>query len=127
MNIPETIETFLSRYDAQVSSNAHLLRELVLQNLPQVQEQLDVSAKMIGYCYGQKYSELICMLIPSQKGLKLGFYKGVDLPDPHHLLKGNGKISRYVEIKTVEDIEKAALQTMLAEALKTYHNRNIQS
>ena len=61
-------------------------------------------AKMVAYCYGQNYAELICMLIPSKKGLKLGFYKSVDLPDPHHLLEGSGKISRYIEIKNEERI-----------------------
>lgn len=77
----------------------------------------------MAYCYGQKYAELICMLIPSKKGLKLGFYKGIDLPDPAHLLEGTGKISRYIEIKHEEQIQSPALKVLLEIALDLYKKR----
>ena len=94
-----------------------------MAQLPCVTEQIDIPAKMIAYCYGQKYDELICVLIPSKKGLKLGFYKGVDLPDPGNLLQGNGKFSRYLEIRTKEDIHSEALKALLKEALSAYKAR----
>lgn len=117
-------DNFLSQYSEDVFSNALKLRELIFKNLPEVREQLDIPAKMIGYCYGQKYTELVCTLIPSKKGLKLGFYKGVDLPDPEKLLQGDGKLSRYVEIKTQDDIKIKPLTTLLKEAFKAYKIRN---
>jgi len=121
--IAENITTFLSKYNEQVIDHAHKLRAVLLEALPNIQEQLDLPAKMIAYCYGQKYAELICMLIPSKKGLKLGFYKGIELADPHQLLQGTGKISRYVEIKTEEDINSFALKDLLTEALEAYKQR----
>lgn len=75
----------LSQYNEQVYSNTLLLREIILKNLPEVQEQLDIPAKMIAYIYGQKYAKMVCTIIPFKKGFKLGFYKGVDLPDPEKL------------------------------------------
>lgn len=78
---------------------------------------------MIAFSYGPRYAEMICTIIPSQKGLKLGFYKGTDLPDPDNLLKGNGKISRYVEIKKTEDIGSNALITLVKEAFAAYKTR----
>lgn len=118
------IYNFLSQYSEQGLSNALKIRGLILENLPEVQEQIDIPAKMIAYCYGQKYAEMVCTLIPSQKGLKLGFYKGVDLSDPDNLLKGNGKLSRYVEIKRLEDINPKALTALLEEAFAAYKTRN---
>jgi hypothetical protein len=118
------IDDFLTHYSEEVFSNALKLREIVLKTLPEVQEQIDFPAKMIAYTYGQKYIEMVCTLIPSKKGLKLGFYKGADLPDPENLLDGNGKISRYVEIKKQEDIKTNALTTLLKEAFKAYKIRN---
>lgn len=82
------VDGFLSQYNEQVYSNALLLREIILKNLPEVLEQLDIPAKMIAYSYSQKYAKMVCTIIPSIKGLKLGFYKGVALPDPENLLKG---------------------------------------
>lgn len=124
MTANNDIDGFLSQYSEQVFTNALLLREIIRKNLPNVQEQLDIPAKMIAYCYGQKYNEMVCTIIPSKKGLKLGFYKGVDLPDPENLLKGNGKISRYVEIHNTEDIESNAITALLKEAFNAYKSRN---
>src|SRR5689334_14019930 len=101
----QQIDAFLSQYDEQVFANALKLREILLKNLPEIIEQIDLPAKMIGYCYGNKYAELICVIIPSKKGLKLGFNRGTELPDPDHLLEGTGKISRYVVIKSDEQIK----------------------
>ena len=119
-----SIRNFLSNYDDGVCRNALKLRRVLLTHLPDIHEQLDLPAKMIAYCYGQKYSELVCTIIPSLKGLKLGFYKGTDLPDPEHLLKGNGKISRYVEIKSAEDPDSSALQALIMAAFAAYRTRN---
>ncbi len=114
------IHTFLSQYNEQVCIHALMLRKILLENLPGIVEQVDIPAKMIAYCYGQKYTEMICAIIPSQKGLKLGFYKGAELPDPDQLLKGSGKVSLYVEIRTVDDINSDALKDLLRNALTAY-------
>jgi len=114
------IHAFLSQYSEQICIHALMLRKVLLENLPGIIEQVDMPAKMIAYCYGQKYTEMICVIIPSQKGLKLGFYKGTELPDPDQLLKGSGKVSRYVEIKTADDIHSDALKDLLRNALTAY-------
>src|SRR5437868_3107462 len=109
MNPPINILKFLMGYDVAIQSRTLLLREVLVKNLPNITEQLDLPARMIGYCYGQKYDQLICTIIPSKKGLKLGFNKGPELPDPGHLLAGTGKISRYVELKTDTAVKEKAL------------------
>jgi len=114
------VHAFLSQYSEQVCIHSLMLRKVLLENLPGIIEQVDMPAKMIAYCYGQKYTEMICVIIPSQKGLKLGFYKGTELPDPDRLLKGSGKVSRYVEIKTADDIHSDALKDLLRNALTAY-------
>lgn len=123
MQADKAVDEFLSRYDENVFNHATKLREVLFAQLPNIMEQIDTSAKMIAYCYGQKYTELICVLIPSKKGLKLGFNKGVDLPDPDKLLKGTGKISRYVEIESDKQIKSGALKKLLKRALEAYKRR----
>ena len=58
------------------------------------------------------------------KLLDLGFGGGMDLPDSENLLQGNGKLSRYVEIKTKEDIKSEGLTTLLNEAFNKFKIRN---
>ena len=123
MNGGEAIHRFLSHYSEEVIVSAARLRGLIFENLQDVQEQLDIPAKMIAYGYGRKYSEMVCTLIPSKKGLKLGFYKGVDLPDPHQVLQGKGKLSRYIVIRRAQDINTEAVVKLLNEGLKAYKLR----
>ena len=123
MTTEKVIEDFLSQYNEQVIGNSQYLRKLLLTNLPNITEQFDAPARMIAYCYGQKYTELICVIIPSKKGLKLGFNNGVELPDPTKLLKGSGKISRYVEILSEQQINSAELKNLLQSALVNYKQR----
>ncbi len=117
------IQTFLAQYPADMCDNAIKLRTVILDLLPDVIEQLDTPAKMIAYCYGQKYVEMVCTIIPSKKGIKLGFYKGVDLPDPYHLLEGKGKVSRYAVIRSEEQINSQAIKQLLENALSAYKQR----
>lgn len=117
-NIP--VLQFLDEYDSTVVDHVMLLRQLVTSVLPGVTEQLDIPARMIAYCYGQKYTELVCTIIPSKKGLKLGFNRGRDLPDPAGLLEGTGKISRFVVVENEEIINSPGLKELLRAAYHAY-------
>jgi hypothetical protein len=121
--MPEEIVSFLAQFDEAVFNNAALLRDVLLANLPAVIEQLDKPARMIAYCYGQKYAEMICMMIPSKKGLKLSFYQGTSLPDPAHLLEGNAKLTRYIEISSGKLVRSAALKKIIRSSLAAYKTR----
>lgn len=120
------VSLFFSHYDKLVHSNALKLREMLISNLPGIIEQIDISAKMVAYCYGQIYSELICVIIPSKKGLKLGFNRGTELPDPDNLLEGKGKISRYVQISTSEQIQSLQMERLIQSALALYKQNQQQ-
>lgn len=114
------INTFLGNYSDEVQEHAHALRMIIKQALPNIHEQLDLPAKMIAYTYGSKYKDLICTIIPSQKGIKLGFNRGTQLENPNKLLEGNGKISRYVPIKSITQISAPEIHQLITEADKCY-------
>lgn len=119
------LKIFLGQYDKEIVNNIMSLREIISDCLPGIKEQVDLPAKMIAYIYGQRYLDMICTIIPSKTGIKLGFYKGTDLPDPQRLLEGKGKISRYVQIKTKEQIESPAIRTLIENALEAYKVRRV--
>ncbi len=123
METGSKIDSFLSKYEPSVVTNATALRKMLVNSLPGIQEQLDLSARLVAYAYGKKYSELICVIVPSKKGLKLGFNRGVDLPDPDKILRGTGKISRYVEIQSADQVRSGSLQGLLSAAIDLYHTR----
>lgn len=118
-----TAEGILSKYDEDVSTLGFQLRKFLLKELKQITEYPDGPANIIGYGFGPGYKALVCTIIPSKKGIKLGFYKGSELPDPKKLLAGSGKVHRYVEIKSERDIQNPAIKKLLDEGLKAYNVR----
>jgi hypothetical protein len=113
------IEKFLGNYDDTIRKRTDRLRNFILKQIPGIQEELDLSARIIGYGFGKKYSDSICTIIPSKKGLKLGFYKGTELFDPQKLLEGTGKVHKYVVIED-ERIKDPALKELLQNAYAAY-------
>lgn len=123
MATEKEINAFLSGYPENISDNAQKLRQVLKKKLPDIIEQIDLPARMIAYSYGPSYAALICVIIPSQKGLKLGFNRGSELPDPAKLLKGTGKVSRYVEITSTDQLSTPALDELFRQALAAYEER----
>ena len=118
-----TAESILSQYEEKISTLGLQLREFLLSALKDIHEEADHTANIIGYSYGKGYSNLICTVIPSKKGIKLGFYKGSELQDPDKLLTGSGKVHKFVEIKSKSDINNPALLKLVNEAVKAYRKR----
>ena len=88
------IESFLARYPPEVSDLALAARDLLAKALPGAEEILDESAKLLGYGYGPGYKGLVCTLLLSKNGIKLGISHGSEisacsqnrLPDTEHSL-----------------------------------------
>jgi len=117
------VEDIFLKYDESVSSLGLRLREFLLSQLDGCTEMPDVPANMVAYGYGTGYIDMVCTIIPSKKGIKLGFYKGSELPDPENLLTGSGKVHRYVEIKSEKDIRSRAIKQLVKEAIKSWKTR----
>ena len=116
-------EDILSNYDVKVALLASQLRGFLIKELKDITEIPDPAAKMIAYGYGPGYSDMISTILLSKKGVKLGFYKGSELPDPAKLLTGTGKVHRFVEIRSQDDIKDPALKKLIGEAKSAYEKR----
>jgi hypothetical protein len=117
------IDHFLSNYSEEVQTIVHELRDLLKKELPQINERLDSSAKMIAYGYGNTYKEHVCSVFPSKKGVKLGFNHGAQLNNSAGLLAGTGKISRYIEVKNADLLKSKELVDLIGQAQKLYLGR----
>lgn len=116
-------DKILAQFPQNVAATGSSLRQFLLRRLKGITEQPDSKANVIGYSYGAGYKDLICTIILSKKGIKLGFYKGAELPDPKKLLTGSGKVHRYVEINSEEDIRNPALLALLEHAVEARGKR----
>ncbi len=118
-----SVDTILSKYSDPVAELGYALRAFIMRQLKDIQEEADLAANIIGYGYGPGYRNMICTIIPSKAMMKIGFYKGSELPDPEGLLTGKGKVHKYVEVRKKEDFEDVAVAALLAEGLKAWQER----
>lgn len=118
-----TFEDICLPYDQKVVSIAKELREFLIAELPNIQEEIDTRQNMAFYSYGKGYKNLISMLSLSKQGVKLGFYKGWDFDDPFKMMKGQGKVHSHIEIKDLSPQTKERIRHFLTQALASYEKR----
>ncbi len=118
------VERFLASYPERVRDTVAAARGLLSNALPGSAETLDEPAKLLGYGYSSGYKGVVCTLIMSQTGVKLGIMRGAELPDPNRLMKGAGKVHRYVPLRSVADLEQPGLQQLLEHAVIAWGKRN---
>jgi len=120
----EEIDVFLASYPADVADLAHAARGLLEKTLPGVEETLDRSAKVIGFGYGPGYKGMVCALILSKAGVKIGLARGSELPDPKGLLRGAGKVHRHILLTSLADLKQPGLKPLIKAALSAWKARN---
>jgi hypothetical protein len=123
MPLPKEVEQLLEPYPSEVRALALAARELLTQLVPGATEIADASAKVIGYGYGPGYKDMICTLILSKRGVKVGIARGAELPDPEGLLQGSGKVHRHVPLQTMDDLKQPGLKQLLEAGLAAWKQR----
>ena len=110
------IGSFLAPCAPNVHAIALKVREVILQVTPDLIEEVDLPAKLIGYSRDRTYKGTICVIMPLKAAVNLGFARGIDLPDPSGLLAGTGKRARHVKLAQIEDVDQPALRTLIEAA-----------
>ena len=114
---------FLARYPPSVRDVALDAQRTIRMVMPEARHKVDPSSRVIGYGLGAGYTGLICTIILSKTGVKLGIVRGAELPDPGGLLEGAGKVHRYVMLSTVADVHRPAVKRLLEAAVKSWRAR----
>jgi hypothetical protein len=111
-----SVDDFLAVCSPAVRDLAQQLRSLIRHVMPTAIEHVDLPSNIIGYGFDRTYANLICAITPYKAHVSLLFIRGATLPDPEHLLEGEGKAARRVKITTAADIDDPAVQALLASA-----------
>jgi len=117
------LSDLLEEYPSGVQQIVHTARRVVFAILPGASEVVDIKARVIGYGYGTGYRDMICTLILSKGGVKLGLVGGASLPDPQRLMEGKGKVHRHVPLTSAEDLGRKGLRPLLRGALAASRQR----
>lgn len=68
---------------------------------------------VIGYAPTERPSDAFVSMAAASNGVGLCFLHGASLPDPHRLLSGSGKQTRFLRIPAVEVLKQPAVETLL--------------
>lgn len=117
------VDRLISQYDPQVQKLINAARATLLAAFSGAAETADTKARLLGYSYGPGYKGTVATMILSKTGVKIGIPHGVSLPDPAHLLVGEGKVHRHVAVSDVAELEAPALRGLLKAALKAWKAR----
>ncbi len=118
-----TIETLLRGYPPDVRALARKTRAWIGKRALGISEQVDLSARIMGFNFDRGYAGMVCVIMPTKAGVNLGFYRGAELRDPHSLLEGAGKLHRHVKLRSPADLRRPGLAALFAAALAACKSR----
>jgi len=121
--MPRTFDDLLSPYSDDVRRLADSTRRLLRELLPSVEETIDSSGPYAFYGYGPGYKGMICSIIVSKGGVKLGLVGGIDLDDPHKLLEGAGKRHRHIVIEEAADLRQPGVRELVRRNAAAWRGR----
>jgi len=91
----------------------HAIRDFMRKYAPDAEEYVAYGIPV------WKAKKIFAVISPNKKGITFSFSHGAEFEDKYKLLRGAGKVSKHILIKTTQDVIKyeAALRDYLQQAL----------
>jgi len=124
MTKSRSAEDVLQSCPPDVQVLADKARRLLLKLLPKAEETVDPTASVLSYGYGPGYRGMICTLLLSKSGVKIGLVGGAELADPNGLLEGSGKKHKYIQLKMASDLNRPGVKQLIKAAHAAWRQRN---
>ena len=99
-------------------------RDFIIAAIPGITELVDAKDSVLGYGFGDGYTDLICTIILSKNGVKLGIVGSAAFPDPDGLLEGKGKRHRYVVIDKAADLKRPGVKALLERGVAEWKKKS---
>ena len=118
------IASFIAKFTSNIGTLIRSARTALRKHFPTAIEQVydNYNFLAIGFCTTERTSDCIVSIAANSKGVGLSFYHGASLPDPHKILRGEGKQNRFIRLEGSGTLKKAEVIAMLnsaAEQAKT--------
>ncbi len=120
-----TFEQLITTYSPAVQRLARQARGLILDMMGgDAEETIDTAGPYAFYSYAPGYKGLVCSLILSKTGVKLGLSHGASLDDPNTLLEGAGKVHKHIPLKSSADLKKPPVKALVKSAIRAWQSRS---
>jgi hypothetical protein len=110
---------FVAKFEPKVASLIRASRRALRERLPTAIELVydNYNFLVFGFCSSDRASSCIVSLAAASNGVALSFYYGATLPDPKHILLGNGKQNRFVRLPSAATLSEPAVEALLKAAI----------
>ena len=114
------IDTLLKPHTPAIREVFASARALVRDVMPDAAEQVDLPDRVLAFGFGPagggvRMRGLAIALIPHTAHVNVQLADGAELPDPTGIVEGTGKRIRHVKVRSVDDVARPALRTLLEE------------
>ncbi|MBI5876116.1 MAG: DUF1801 domain-containing protein [Chloroflexi bacterium] len=110
---PRTVDEFVeAKVLPELWPVVALIRKLMKENAPKAQELISYGIP------AYKTERIIAVISPTKKDITLSFSRGAQFDDKYDMLRGVGKSSKHVKIKSIADANATALRYYIKQAVK---------
>ncbi len=110
---------FIAKFDAPNQKLIRDVRRELRKRFPSANELVydNYNFFVIGYSPNERPSDAIISIATGANGLGLCFLRGASLPDPHGILLGGGKQTRFVRVPSAAVLKQREVEDMLQAAV----------
>ena len=118
-NPEKQLAFFIAKFDPATARVIRECRVELRKIFPRANELVydNYNFFVIGYSPTERPSGTIVSLAAAANGVGLSFYHGASLPDPQHLLLGEGKQNRFVRLPTANVLRSPGVRALVRAAI----------
>ena len=110
---------FIAKFDPRHRTLIRTARNALRRRFPTAFELAydNYNFFVIGYSPTERPSDAIVSLTGAANGVGLCFIRGASLRDPHHVLLGSGKQTRFIRLDSADVLARPEVELLLAAAI----------
>jgi hypothetical protein len=113
------LKRFIAKFEPRQQRLIRAVRSSLRKRWPTAYELVydNYNFFVIGYGPTERPSESILSIAAAANGIGLCFIHGATLPDPHNLLLGSGKQTRFIRLESVDVLSRPEVEALIASAV----------
>jgi hypothetical protein len=118
-NAEKQLNSFINKFEPKNQNLIRAVRKALRKRLPTANELAydNYNFFVIGYGPTERPSDCILSIAAGANGVGLCFIRGASLPDPHKILLGSGKQTRFIRIESVAVLARPEIEALIAAAV----------
>jgi hypothetical protein len=115
----KSLQSFIEKFDPKHQDLIRAARKALRKRLPTAHELVydNYNFFVIGYGPTERPSDSILSIAAAANGVGVCFIRGASLPDPHKILLGSGKQTRFLRLESAHVLALPEVEAVIAAAL----------